>query len=439
MVQSLKLGGGPNEDAGAGIRRLNRLPIVVVIALVIAFLAVIFYGLTSRGLYFRSDPGPAPSSGAPASTFADQLTRGVSDGIIGEPEQQPVFQPTPVETSQPAPASNPFPPQSASPDVAAPRDELEPEAVWRARLEREHQEQILRERHRQGMARMQANDTAYAAPIAIDRSKLRERGGEINVAATDHPSAPGGTSPAGSAQNLYAAALRAGLGEQNADPNGQRGKEEFLNTDLRRAGYLDSRVVPQQSPYELKRGSVIPAILITGINSDLPGRISAQVSQNVYDSATGHHLLIPQGTKLFGRYDSNVSFGQSRVLVVWTDIIFPNGSTLQIGGMAGTDAEGYGGFRDRVDRRWFQTFGSAALVAMIGTGIDMAIPQDRNSFASPSAAEGAARRNFAETFGRLADRTTQRNMDVQPTLRIRPGYRFNVLVDQDIVFPERNR
>jgi hypothetical protein len=105
--------------------------------------------------------------------------------------------------------------------------------------------------------------------------------------------------------------------------------------------------VPQQSRYELKRGSVIPATLITGINSDLPGRITAQVSQNVYDSATGHYLLVPQGTKLLGRYDNKVSFGQSRVLVVWTDMIFPNGSTLQLVAMAGTDAEGYGGFTDR--------------------------------------------------------------------------------------------
>nr|UVY99622.1 conjugal transfer protein TrbI [Agrobacterium fabrum] len=191
---------------------------------------------------------------------------------------------------------------------------------------------------------------------------------------------------------------------------------------------------PQQSPFELKRGSVIPATLITGINSDLPGRITAQVSQNVFDSATGHRLLVPQGTKLFGRYDSKVSFGQSRVLVVWTDIIFPNGSTLQIGGMSGTDAQGYSGFRDKIDRKWLQTFGSAVLVAVIGTGIDMAVPES-STLATQDTASDAARRNFAETFGRVADRTIQRNMDVQPTLEIRPGYKFNVLVDQDIVFP----
>jgi len=122
------------------------------------------------------------------------------------------------------------------------------------------------------------------------------------------------------------------------------------------------------------------------------------------------------------------------VIVVWTDIIFPNGSTLQIGGMAGTDAEGYGGFADKVDNHYLKTFGSAILLAIIGTGMDLAIPPNQSPFNSNSP-QDAARINFAETFGQVAERTINKNLDVQPTLEIRPGYRFNVLVDQDIVFP----
>ncbi|AHK05235.1 MULTISPECIES: IncP-type conjugal transfer protein TrbI [Rhizobium/Agrobacterium group] len=427
MVQSLNLGGAQNSQAASGIRRINRLPIVVVIVLAVAFLGIIFYGLASRGLYFGRDKGPESSSGEPASTFADQIKRGVTDGIIGEPQQQTTFQPTPVETKQvDEKASNPFTP---TPEQRR-GQELEPEAVWRARLEREQQEQYLRERQRQRMARLQANDAAYDAPLAIDRGKLEARTATDDTSAANTSTA---ISPTAGASDLYAAALRAGLGGQNIDPNGQKSKEDFFNTDLKDLGYLPNRVVPQQSLYELKRGSVIPATLITGINSDLPGRITAQVSQNVYDSATGHRLLIPQGTKLFGRYDSKVSFGQSRVLVVWSDIIFPNGSTLQIVGMAGTDAEGYGGFKDKVNNHYFKTFGSAVMIALIGTGIDMSVPQS-STLATQDTASDAARRNFAETFGRVADRTIQRNMDVQPTLEIRPGYKFNVLVDQDIIF-----
>jgi len=434
MVQSLKLGGAANSDTTSGIKRVNRVPIIVVIVLLVVFLGIIFYGLASRGLYFGKDNGPDTSSGNPASTYADQIKRGVTDGIIGEPQPQTTFQPTPVETKQAEEkAVNPFT-QPEQRQEQRNGSELEPEDVWRARLAREQQEQVLREQQRQRMARMQARDSAYDAPLAIDRGKLEARWEKDESAGARTTTA----AASANASDLYAAALRAGLGGQNVDPNGQSSKEDFFNADLKDLGYLPNRVVPQQSLYELKRGSVIPATLITGINSDLPGRITAQVSQNVYDSATGHRLLIPQGTKLFGRYDSKVSFGQSRVLVVWSDIIFPNGSTLQIGGMAGTDAEGYGGFNDKVNNHYLKTFGSAVMIALIGTGIDMAVPQS-STLATQDTASDAARRNFAETFGRVADRTIERNMDVQPTLQIRPGYKFNVLVDQDIVFPGQYR
>ncbi len=214
---------------------------------------------------------------------------------------------------------------------------------------------------------------ALDSPLKVDITDVSAQApGAASAAPRQSNTAPNGS------QDLYAAALRAGAAGQ-VDQNGQASKEDFFNADIKDLGYLPNQVVPQQSRYELKRGSVIPATLITGINSDLPGRITAQVSQNVYDSATGHFMLVPQGTKLFGRYDSKVSFGQNRALVVWSDIIFPNGSTLQIGGMAGTDSEGYGGFSDKVDNHYLRTFGSAALVALIGTGIDMSMPQSSNS------------------------------------------------------------
>lgn len=422
MVQLLQLGATQEPSP---LRRVNRLPIIAAIVLVVIFFGVIAYGLGSRGLYFREGDGLTQTTGNPASTHADDLKRGIGDGIIGEPAK-PTFQPAPIVSEpshfRPAPAAVPQPAPKAAPET---------EDDWRARLQREQREQYLREQHRQQMARLQANDAAYDAPIAIDRAKLDKPAGATAVAQGEQQDR-GGT--ARSALDTYAEALASGIGGQNADPNSQGSKDRFLNADLQQLGYLPNQVVSQRSRYELKRGSVIPATLITGINSDLPGRISAQVSQNVYDSATGRHLLIPQGAKLFGRYDSKVSFGQSRVLVVWTDIIFPNGSTLHIGGMAGTDAEGYGGFKDRVNRHYLRTFGSAALLAVIGAGMDMAIPES-STRATQDTASDATRRNFAETFGRVADRTIGRNLDVQPTLSIRPGYRFSVLVDQDIAFP----
>ncbi|WP_404406893.1 IncP-type conjugal transfer protein TrbI [Pelagibacterium halotolerans] len=426
----------PGSDGGderPKIRRLNRLPIFLFLGLAVLFFAVIIWGLSQRGQGSGSNVTES-SGGRPASDFAEELKRSAPNGMIEEPRPQQVTVVQPAEEAEPEPEfTNPFQRTPATqPQQQTQQQPLESEAAWRERMQREQEEQIMRLQHQQYMARLQANDAAYDSPIAVDIGSATQQ-----VAQSGAPQAAAGQGAFGGNPNmadLYAAAMRAGAGGAAADPNGQAGKTEFFNQDVADLGYLPNQVVPQMSPFELKRGSVIPATLVTGINSDLPGRITAQVSQNVYDSATGHRLLIPQGSKLFGRYDSNVSFGQSRVLVIWTDLIFPNGSTLQLGGMAGVDAEGYGGFHDRVDNHYLQTFGSAILIALIGTGIDMAVPES-STLSTQDTASDAARRNFAESFGRVADQTISRNLDVQPTLEIRPGYPFNIIVEQDIVFP----
>jgi len=430
MSQSLHLGSAGNSTQQPAMRRVNRLPIIIVMAIFAIVLGVIVVGLSWRGISFDSSANLGEASVAPATSFGDQLKRGVTDGIIGEPEQPEVFQPTPVIQRQDDIRERPKEEDVVTPERRSSR--LEPEGEWRARLKREQDEQIIREAQRQRMARLQAKTTALESPLTVDIGDLGK-----NLDRTDAQRSP---LPAGSnkTSDMYAAAIKAGFPGANGDQNGQAAKEDFFNQDIKDLGYLPNAIALQTSRFELKRGSVIPATLITGLNSDLPGRITAQVSQNVYDSATGHRLLIPQGAKLFGRYDSKVSFGQERVLVVWTDLIFPNGSTLQIGGMAGTDAEGYGGFKDKVDRHLWRTFGSAALVAVIGTGIDMSLPES-SSLATQDTASDAARRNFAETFGRMAEQTISRNLNVQPTIMIRPGYRFNVMVDQDVIFPSAYR
>ncbi|MBN7807739.1 MULTISPECIES: IncP-type conjugal transfer protein TrbI [Agrobacterium] len=430
MVQSLQLGTSSQTGEQNGMRRLNRLPIIIAISVVVVFIGVVVIGLSLRGLSFNRG-NLDDASNSPATSFGDQLKRGISDGIIGEPDKQEVFQPAPVEMEKSEKQQPIVERQSIEREERG--QSLEPEEVWKARLKREQDEQYMREAQRQRMARIQARATALDSPLTVDVSDIDSPGNSKSDIGRQPP-----TSAANRTSDLYAAALQSGFVGQNADQNGQASKEDFFNQDIKDLGYLPNQVVPSMSPNELKRGSVIPATLITGLNSDLPGRITAQVSQNVYDSATGYRLLIPQGAKLFGRYDSKVSFGQERVLVVWTDLIFPNGSTLQIGGMAGTDAEGYGGFRDKVDRHLWRTFGSAALVAIIGSGIDMSMPQS-STLATQDTASDAARRNFAESFGRVAEQTISKNLNVQPTIHIRPGYKFNVLVDQDIIFPSNYR
>ncbi|MDK1376404.1 MULTISPECIES: IncP-type conjugal transfer protein TrbI [unclassified Sinorhizobium] len=428
MVQSLQLGASSPADDQNGMRRLNRLPIMLAIVLIVLVCGMVVIGLSWRGLSFNRGNDIDSASSTPATNFGDQLKRGVTDGIIGEPVYREAFQPAPVieqkvEKEEVVVERRPVERQDRRP-------RMESEEEWKARLKREQDEQYIRERQRQRMARLQARATALDSPLKVDISDAEKAPANTNDAARRNTGMA-----TNSASDLYAAAMKSGLMGENADPNAQTSKEDFFNQDIKDLGYLPNRVVPPMSSYELKRGSVIPVTLITGLNSDLPGRLSAQVSQNVYDSATGHRLLIPQGAKLLGRYDSKISFGQERVLVIWTDLIFPNGSTLQIGGMAGIDAEGYGGLKDRVDRHLWRTFGSAALIAVIGTGIDVSMPES-SKLATQNTASDAARRSFAEAFGRVAEQTISKNLNVQPTIRIRPGYKFNILVDQDIIFPE---
>ncbi|MEY9557692.1 IncP-type conjugal transfer protein TrbI [Sinorhizobium fredii] len=429
MVQSLRLGAANETEDQNGMRRLNRLPIIVAIVIVALFVGVVVIGLAWRGLPFNRNNDIHSASNTPATNFGDQLKRGVTDGIIGEPVEREAFQPTPAMKQkvdkEPTVVDRPTEPEER-------RARLETEEEWKARLKREQDEQIIREVQRQRMARLQARATALDSPLKVDISDVEK------VARNASDTGQNPTAATNNASDLYAAAMKSGIMGENLDPNAQASKEDFFNQDIKDVGYLPNRVVPQMSVYELKRGSVIPATLITGLNSDLPGRITAQVSQNVYDSATGYRLLIPQGAKLFGRYDSKVSFGQERVLVVWTDLIFPKWIDPADWRYAGTDAEGYGGFKDKVDRHLWRTWSSAALIALIGTGIDMSMPES-STLATQDTASDAVRRNFAESFGRVAEQTISKNLNVQPTIRIRPGYKFNVLVDQDIIFPSAYR
>lgn len=418
MVQSLQLG-TVTDKAHSGIVRINRRPLFLAAAMAAIFLAVLIIGLLSRGLYSNIGREIEPASGEAASSFADKIKSGVGDAIIGE--QQVTILP---RSAEPQPAPRPTPDAEDRTGAAeTPGASIEEsEEAWRERLEREHREQYLRERYRQHLARLQALAAARDAPLAIGKDGLGEGWPPRDVALTTMQDA------------ADRSALNSALRSMTIDPNGQQGKEAFLGQGSTDPGYLANRIVAQRSPRELKRGSIIPATLVSGANSDLPGRLIAQVSQNVFDTATGRHLLIPQGTKLFGRYDSKVSFGQSRLLTVWTDLIFPDGSTLQIDGMPGTDSEGYGGFTDKVDRKLLQTYGSAALIALIGAGTGLVNPtHSRFNETGPNFGD-VARTSFSEVFGRLAEGSIRRNMDVQPTVEIRPGYRFNIVVDQDIVF-----
>jgi type IV secretory pathway VirB10-like protein len=177
-------------------------------------------------------------------------------------------------------------------------------------------------------------------------------------------------------------------------------------------------------------GTVIPAALITGINSDLPGQVIASVTESIYDSATGRYLLIPQGTRLIGRYDSQVSFGQRRVLLVWTRLILPDTSSIALDRLPGIDPAGYAGLEDGVDWHWDRILAGAALSTLLGVGAELAAPQRGGS-------EGqiviATRQSVQDTVNEVGKEVTKKNLDVQPTLTIRPGFQLRVMVSKDMV------
>ncbi len=217
------------------------------------------------------------------------------------------------------------------------------------------------------------------------------------------------------------------------DPNGWNRKDNFTKQDLPEE-YSKNTVSYPRSPFELKSGTLLPCVLISGLNSDLPGNMIAQVSENVWDTATGRYLLIPRGSRLIGTYDNQIAYGQSRVLVMWSRLIFPDGSSLVLDNLKGADQSGYSGFKGTVNRHWSSIISSALFVSLLGAGVELAAPtnngdRDRNDPRSILAENAASA--VAEAIAQIIQREANR----QPTIKVKPGYRFLVFVQHDIIFP----
>jgi type IV secretory pathway VirB10-like protein len=228
---------------------------------------------------------------------------------------------------------------------------------------------------------------------------------------------------------------RASGSSTSSDASGQEEHLAFLANAA--AGASRDRLLSDRrgepSPFVLRAGSVIPATLLTGVNADLPGLLVAQVREDVFDSVTGWYRLIPNGTKIIGAYDSHVVQGQNRLLVVWNRLLYPDGSNLDLRGMAGVDPSGYAGFDAKVDTHRNKMFSSALLLSIIGAGAQLSQPQRSVIVGAPpdigQTIAGAMGQQIANDSIQLA----QRQMQIPPTLTVTPGYRFDVLVDRDIV------
>lgn len=217
-----------------------------------------------------------------------------------------------------------------------------------------------------------------------------------------------------------------GLAPQSATPTAQDRQLAFVNAPVDRRTVASDRIAAPPSPYVVQAGAVIPAALITGIRSDLPGQITAQVTENVYDSPTGRLLLIPQGTRLIGQYDNGVGFGQRRVLLVWNRLILPNGKSIVLERQPGADSEGFAGIEDGVDYHWWDLAKAAALSTLLGVGAELATD---NSDSLVSAIRDGAQ----DTINDAGQQIVRRQLSIQPTLTIRPGFPVRVIVTRDLV------
>lgn len=217
-----------------------------------------------------------------------------------------------------------------------------------------------------------------------------------------------------------------GLAPPPATPSAQDRQRAFLNQTPDKRTVAPDRVAAPASPNVLQAGAMIPAALITGIRSDLPGQITAHVTENVYDSPTGRILLVPQGTRLIGQYDNGVGFGQRRVLLVWNRLILPNGRSIVLERQPGADAEGFAGLEDGVDYHWWDLAKAAALSTLLGVGAELATDQNDRLI-------GAIRDGAQDTINDAGQQIVRRQLNVQPTLTIRPGFPVRVIVTRDLV------
>ncbi len=215
--------------------------------------------------------------------------------------------------------------------------------------------------------------------------------------------------------------------------NGQDRKSAFLNASVDTKIYASGRLQTPASPFQVMAGTIIPAAMVTGLNSDLPGQAIATVTEPVYDTVSGRTLLIPQGSRLLGTYDAQVAYGQSRVLLVWTRLVMPDGSSIVLDRLPGADTKGFAGLEDETDNHWSKLIAGAALSTLLGVGAELGSQNSGLGGTGQQTVVVATSRSAEESVNQVGQQVTRRNLNVQPTLTVRPGFPVRVIVNKDLV------
>ena len=432
----------PSEvTPNTGVRRVNNLPMYIVGGLLTVFLIVMVLVAADRAEKQNRQASAKEEKLGSTSMFANEIAGSQKDGIIPaerlivpELSQVPIARPENLERPPTPPASS----NSRS------NDELE--RIRMAKLQ-QLEEAIKAKTGVQVTAPRSSGSTPAGAttnrsvPATRDEAlaKLAAVRQQIDAQTSDDPTAAyrarmqqlqasglGGETDGATAPRL----LQTANSSDNRNDIGQ-----FSDSGQGDRWKLDSKPEAPRTPYELRAGFVVPATLISGINSELPGQIMAQIAQNVYDTATGKYLLLPQGSRLVGAYSSDVSYGQARVLVAWQRIVFPDGKAMDIGAMPGADSAGYAGFTDQVNNHYLRLYGSALLMSAVTAGITYNQHQNQSTigYQQPSASN-AMSQALGVQLGQVTAQMIAKNLNIAPTLEIRPGYRFNVIVTKDMTF-----
>ncbi|EAK5532087.1 conjugal transfer protein TrbI [Campylobacter coli] len=402
----LEINTSPNKFLPKNNKRLSKVPIIILFSIAVIVLFSIFYVAVSRKQNLEKQATQTTPKEQIQTTTNPNNTN--LDTYINDLMQNQKLQ---ANNTNPLPIPNPTQP---------PIQEIKPQPIQTNNPPVLIQDNAMDEREMKVKKDMQLK-------ALLSDTKLNIKTETNNKNQTINFNPPSNSNEDINAINVVNPSPSIGLeGNTNKDAQGQ----QFLS-QKNDNGYLKYVKQKPLSTYEIKAGWNIPAILITGVNSDLPGQILAQVTQNVYDSATGKYLLIPQGTKVVGAYSSNIIYGQSRLLVAWNKLIFPNGDTLNLDGMQGTSQDGYTGFEDQVDNHYFRIFGSAFLLSSISAGIALSDNSDTNS--EKETASDKAIAQAIQQMGQVASEMIRKNMNISPTLKIRPGYKFNIFVTKDII------
>jgi len=366
----------------------------------------------------------------PARIAGDQVVREIAPPAVANPPS--------------APASRPELTQPGYGDLRPPSITYRRDGQGRGNATRNHasSDGELSAEERLRLAAFREEQQALVSPTAIGENSAISSGNAPSIASDPLQqygplasllSSIGKQNPAG--QDVPSASSTGQTGSAYDGQNGQSQKDSFLQRARTRSteNYLKSTRTDALSRYEIKAGWDIPATLEQAIDSDLPGDVKALVRSNVYDTATGRYLLIPQGARLLGTYNSVISYGQARVQVVWTRIIFPDGSSINLDGMSGHDNQGRAGFKDQVNNHYARLVGFAVLTSAFAAGLELSQRQNSSLLTTPTAGQTASAA-VGQQLTELGAEVTRRNLNIQPTIKIRVGYKFTVRVNRDMLF-----